>query len=125
MAYGFMRRIFEVFEAFRTPIDMITTSEVSLSLTIEDPAHLEDIVKSLSSIGQVETDRNQTIICVVGDFRPDRVGSAPEIFEALNEIPVKMISYGGSDHSVSILINTADKITALRALNERLFTQKA
>lgn len=82
-------------------------------------------MKSLSSIGQVETDRNQTIICVVGDFRPDRVGSAPEIFEALNEIPVKMISYGGSDHSVSILINTADKITALRALNERLFTQKA
>jgi aspartate kinase len=121
MAYGFMRRIFEVFETFRTPIDMITTSEVSLSLTIEDTTHLEEIVKSLSSIGQVKTEHNQTIICVVGDFRPERVGSAPEIFEALNEIPVKMISYGGSDHSVSILINTTDKITALRALNEKLF----
>lgn len=125
IAYGFMRRIFEAFEAFRTPIDMITTSEVSVSLTIEDPTHLEEIVKSLSSIGHVETNPDQTIICVVGDFRPDRVGSAPEIFEALNEIPVKMISYGGSEHSVSILINTTDKITALRALNEKLFAQKA
>ncbi len=125
MAYGFMRRIFEAFEAFKTPIDMITTSEVSVSLTIEDPAHLDEIVNSLSSIGHVEIDHHQTIICIVGDFRPDRVGSAPEIFEALNEIPVKMISYGGSDHSVSILINTTDKITALRALNEKLFAQKA
>jgi len=73
----------------------------------------------------VEIDHQQTIICIVGDFHPDRVGSAPEIFEALNEIPVKMISYGGSAHSVSILINTTDKITALRALNEKLFAQKA
>jgi len=121
LAYGFMRRIFEAFEAFRTPIDMITTSEVSVSLTIEDPTSLDDIVKSLSSIGLVEVERNQTIICVVGDFRPDRVGSAPEIFEALNEIPVKMISYGGSENSVSILINTSDKITALRSLSEKLF----
>jgi aspartate kinase len=120
-----MRRIFEAFEAFKTPIDMITTSEVSVSLTIEDPAHLDEIVNSLSSIGHVEIDHQQTIICIVGDFRPDRVGSAPEIFEALNEIPVKMISYGGSDHSVSILINTTDKITALKALNEKLFLQKA
>lgn len=121
MAYGFMRRIFEAFEAFRTPIDMITTSEVSVSLTIEDPTFLDEIVKSLSSIGLVEVECNQTIICVVGDFRPDRVGSAPEIFEALNDIPVKMISYGGSENSVSILINTSDKITALRSLSEKLF----
>jgi aspartate kinase len=121
MAYGFMRRIFEAFEAFKTPIDMITTSEVSVSLTIEDPTFLNDIVKSLSSIGLVEVERDQTIICVVGDFRPDRVGSAPEIFEALNDIPVKMISYGGSENSVSILINTSDKITALKSLSEKLF----
>lgn len=121
MAYGFMRRIFEAFESFKTPIDMITTSEVSVSLTIEDPTYLDDIVKSLNSIGHVEVERDQTIICVVGDFRTDRVGSAPEIFEALNEIPVKMISYGGSENSVSILINTSDKITALRSLNEKLF----
>ena len=123
MAYGFMRRIFEAFEAFKTPIDMITTSEVSVSLTIEDPTWLDEIIRSLSSIGAVEVERDQTIICIVGDFRPDRVGSAPEIFEALNHIPVKMISYGGSENSVSILINTSDKTEALRSLSAKLFTE--
>ncbi len=123
LAYGFMRRIFEVFETYRTPIDMISTSEVSVSLTIDDPTHLDDIVRALSVMGFVEVDREQSIICVVGDFRPDRVGSAPEMFEALNEIPVKMISYGGSENSASILINTSDKITALRALNSKLFPE--
>jgi aspartate kinase len=123
MAYGFMRKIFEVFEAFKTPIDMITTSEVSVSLTVDDATYLDDIVKTLSSIGVVEVEKEQTIICVVGDFRPGRVGSAPEIFEALNEIPVKMISYGGSENSVSILINTTDKTTALRSLSSKLFPE--
>lgn len=122
-SYGFMRRVFEAFEAYRTPIDMISASEVSLSLTIDDPTHLDDIVRSLSVTGLVEVDRDQTIICVVGDFRPDRVGSAPEIFEALNDIPVKMISYGGSENSASILINTSDKVMALRALNSKLFPE--
>lgn len=124
MAYGFMRRIFEVFESYKTPIDMITTSEVSVSLTIDEPAYLDDIVKALGSIGTVEVEKDQTIICVVGDFRPGRVGSAPEIFEALNEIPVKMISYGGSENSVSILINTSDKVVALRSLSSKLFGEK-
>lgn len=124
MAYGFMRRIFEAFEAFKTPIDMITTSEVSVSLTIDDPTYLADIVRTLSSIGAVEVEKDQTIICVVGDFRPDRVGSAPEIFEALNDIPVKMISYGGSENSVSILINTSDRTVALRSLNAKLFDEE-
>jgi aspartate kinase len=124
MAYGFMRRIFEAFESYRTPIDLITTSEVSVSLIIEDATYLDDILKTLNSIGQVEVERNQTIICVVGDFRPDRVGSAPEIFEALNDIPVKMISYGGSENSVSILVNACDKVTALRALSAKLFPEK-
>jgi len=123
MAYGFMRKIFEVFEAFKTPIDMITTSEVSVSLTVDDATYLDDIVKTLSSIGVVEVEKEQTIICVVGDFRPGRVGSAPEIFEALNEIPVKMISYGGSENSVSILINTSDKTVALRSLSSKLFPE--
>lgn len=123
MAYGFMRRIFEAFESYRTPIDMITTSEVSVSLTIDDATYLDEIQRTLASIGHVEIERNQTIICVVGDFRPDRVGSAPEIFEALNEIPVKMISYGGSENSVSILINTGDKIPALRELSKKLFPE--
>ncbi len=124
MAYGFMRRIFEAFEAFKTPIDMITTSEVSVSLTIDDPTYLPDIVRTLSSIGAVVVEKDQTIICVVGDFRPDRVGSAPEIFEALNEIPVKMISYGGSENSVSILINTSDRTVALRSLSAKLFAEE-
>lgn len=124
MAYGFMRRIFEVFESYKTPIDMITTSEVSVSLTMDDPTYLDDIVKALGSIGTVEVEKDQTIICVVGDFRPGRVGSAPEIFEALDEIPVKMISYGGSENSVSILINTSDKVVALRSLSSKLFADK-
>ena len=124
VAYGFMRRIFEAFEAFKTPIDMISTSEVSVSLTIEDPDKLDDIVRSLNSIGVIEVDRNQTIICIVGDFRPERVGSAPEVFEALNDIPVKMISYGGSESSVSILINTSDKIIALKSLSAKLFPEE-
>ncbi len=123
MAYGFMRRIFEVFEGFKTPIDMITTSEVSVSLTIDDSTYLDEIVKALSSIGVVEVEKEQTIICVVGDFRPDRVGSAPEIFEALNTIPVKMISYGGSGNSVSILINSSDKTVALQSLSLNLFPE--
>lgn len=124
MAYGFMRRIFEAFEAYKTPIDLITTSEVSVSLIIEDATHLDDILKALNAIGQVEVEKDQTIICVVGDFRPDRVGSAPEIFEALNDIPVKMISYGGSENSVSILVNACDKVKALRELNKNLFPEK-
>ncbi|MDF1560431.1 MAG: aspartate kinase [Bacteroidales bacterium] len=124
MAYGFMRRIFEAFEAFKTPIDMITTSEVSVSLTIDDPTWLSEIVSTLGSIGTIETEKDQTIICIVGDFRPSREGSAPEIFEALNEIPVKMISYGGSDNSMSILINTSDKVVALRSLSSKLFPEE-
>lgn len=124
MAYGFMRRVFEIFEAYKTPIDMITTSEVSVSLTIDDPASIDDIVATLDTLGDVEVEHDQSIICVVGDFRPGRVGSAPEIFEALNYIPVKMISYGGSDNSVSILINTSDKITALNALSKYLFPEE-
>ncbi len=123
MSYGFMRRVFETFEAWRTPVDMIATSEVSVCLTIEDPTHLEEIVTTLSAMGKVEVESDQTIICVVGDFRPFRVGSAPEIFEALNNIPVKMISYGGSDNSVSILIDSDNKKTALRELNIKLFPE--
>ncbi len=124
MAYGFMGRIFEVFESFKTPIDMITTSEVSVSLTIDDPGHLDEIIKALGLLGTVDVERDQTIICIVGDFRTGRVGSAPEIFEALNTIPVKMISYGGSDNSVSILIDTKDKIEALNSLSINLFPIK-
>lgn len=121
MAYGFLRKVFEIFEAYRTPIDMIATSEVSVSLTIDNPQHLDQIAKDLKELGTVEIEKNQTIICVVGDFRTERKGSAPEIFKALNTVTLKMISYGGSNNSLSLLIDTADKIKALKLLSKHLF----
>jgi aspartate kinase len=121
MAYGFLRKVFEIFESYRTPIDMITTSEVAVSLTIDNPQYLDQLAKDLKELGTVEIEENQTIICVVGDFRTERTGSAPEIFEALNTIPLKMISYGGSPHSMSLLIDTKNKTQALRMLSKHLF----
>ena len=110
LAYGFLRRVFEIFERFKTPIDMITTSEVAVSLTIDDTRNLEDILKELDKFGTVELDQDQTIICVVGDFGADKHGYAARVFEALKHIPIRMISYGGSNYNVSLLVKTADKI---------------
>jgi len=123
MAYGFLRKVFEIFEVYRTPIDMITTSEVSVSLTIDNPENLPQILKELNNLGHVEVEENQSIICIVGDFRPERSGSAPEIFEALNTLPIKMIAYGGSPYNLSILIDTKNKVRALQLLNEHLFPE--
>lgn len=122
MAYGFLRKVFEIFEAYRTPIDMITTSEVYVSLTIDNSSYLPQIVKDLKELGSVEVEEHQSIICIVGDFRTERTGSAPEIFQALNTIRLKMISYGGSPFSISLLIDTKDKNAALNLLNKHLFT---
>lgn len=121
MAYGFLRKVFEIFEAYKTPIDMITTSEVAVSLTIDNDEYINQIAHDLKELGSVEIEQNQSIICIVGDFRTERTGSAPEIFEALNTIPLKMISYGGSPNSLSLLIDTSDKINALRLLSKHLF----
>jgi len=121
MAYGFLRKVFEIFEAYRTPIDMITTSEVAVSITIDNPEFIKQIAKDLNELGTVEVEENQTIVCVVGDFRTERTGSAPEIFEALNTIPLKMISYGGSPNSISLLIDSSNKIEALKLLSKHLF----
>ncbi len=121
MAYGFLRKVFEIFEAYRTPIDMITTSEVAVSITIDNPEFIKQIAKDLKELGTVEVEENQTIVCVVGDFRIERTGSAPKIFEALNTIPLKMISYGGSPNSLSLLIDTSNKIEALKLLSKHLF----
>ena len=121
MAYGFLRKVFEIFEAYRTPIDMITTSEVAVSITIDNPEFINQIATDLKELGTVEIEENLTIVCVVGDFRTERTGSAPEIFEALNTIPLKMISYGGSPNSLSLLIDTKNKIEALKLLSEHLF----
>ncbi len=121
LAYGFLRRVFEVFERYKTPIDMITTSEVAVSLTIDDTRHLEDIIKELNHFGTVEVDQDQTIVCVVGDFGADKHGFASRVFEALKHIPIRMISYGGSSYNISLLVKTEDKVEALRSLHNRLF----
>lgn len=121
LAYGFLRSVFEVFERYKTPIDMITTSEVAVSLTIDNPKNLEAIVSELKTFGQVEVDHNQTIICVVGDFMAERTGASLKIFDALKDIPLRMISYGGSENNMSMLINASDKVTALTKLNDGIF----
>jgi len=121
LAHGFMRKVFEIFEIYKTPIDMITTSEVAVSITIDDTKYLNDIVDELNKYGTVETDTNLTIICVVGDFIAESKGYAVTIFKALENIPIRMISYGGSRHNVSILIDTNHKKDALIALNFTLF----
>ncbi|MBF8962789.1 aspartate kinase [Pontibacter sp. FD36] len=121
LAYGFLRSVFEVFERYKTPIDMITTSEVAVSLTIDNPKFLAEITRELQEYGQVEVDQDQTIICIVGDFIADRSGSGLKIFESLRDIPLRMISYGGSKNNISLLINTTDKERSLILLNEGIF----
>ncbi len=121
LAYGFMRKVFEIFEMYKTPIDMITTSEVAVSLTIDETQNLSKIVEELQKYGSVEIDENLSIICVVGNFIAESKGYALKIFDALQDIPIRMISYGGSKHNVSVLVNTSDKKAALQALNEKLF----
>jgi aspartate kinase len=121
LAHGFLRRVFEVFERYKTSIDMITTSEVAVSVTIDDTTYLDEILKELASFGSVDVDANQTIICVVGDFGADKHGYAARVLEAVKHIPIRMISYGGSDHNLSLLIKTTDKVEILRSLHNRLF----
>jgi len=119
-AYGFIKNIFEIFEFFKTSIDMITTSEVALSLTIDDPKHLDEIVAELKEYGKVEIDRNQTIVCIVGNMIAEEKGFAAKVFTALDHIPIRMISYGGSRNNISLLVNTNDKKATLQALSSKL-----
>ncbi|MCL7987349.1 aspartate kinase [Sphingobacterium sp. lm-10] len=121
LAYGFLRRIFEIFERYKTPIDMITTSEVAVSLTIDDTTNLEDIIKEVEDFGTVAVDREQTIVCVVGDFSSNAHGYVGRVLEAVKHLPVRMVSYGGSDFNVSVLLDTEHKTEALRSLHHRLF----
>jgi len=121
LAYGFLRRVFEVFERYKTPIDMITTSEVAISLTIDDTTYLTEIEQELKDFGSVEIDREQTIVCVVGDFGLDTHGYASRVLDAVKHIPVRMISYGGSNYNISMLLQTEYKVEALRSLHNRLF----
>ncbi|HWZ21862.1 MAG TPA: aspartate kinase [Cytophagaceae bacterium] len=120
-AYGFLRKVFEVFEKYKTPVDMITTSEVALSLTIDDDKNLDKIIAELKAFCIVEVDKNQTIVCIVGSFGQDKTGISCKIFEALSNVPLRMISYGGSNYNISVLIKGEHKVEALNALNEGLF----
>lgn len=120
MAHGYLRRIFEVFDNYHTSIDMITTSEIAISLTIDDVTHIDEIVKEIEGYAEVTVEQNHSIICIVGESVINDKNSH-KLFEILNYIPVRMISYGGSNNNISILVETKDKIPTLRFLNERLF----
>ncbi|RCH56394.1 aspartate kinase [Mucilaginibacter hurinus] len=121
LAYGFLRRVFEVFERYKTSIDMITTSEVAVSLTIDDTTYIKDIIDELNTFGSVEIDSDQTIICVVGDFGADQLGYGARVLESVKHIPIRMISYGGSSNNLSVLVKTEYKNEALQSLHKGLF----
>lgn len=121
LAYGFLRKVFEIFESYQTPIDMVTTSEVGVSVTIDKTKHLDEIVANLKKLGTVSVDSEMVIICVVGDLLPENTGYQAKAVNALRNIPVRMISYGGSAYNVSFLIKAEDKKEALKALSAELF----
>ncbi|TXJ23342.1 MAG: aspartate kinase [Chitinophagaceae bacterium] len=121
LAYGFLRKIFEVFEKYRTPIDMITTSEVAVSLTIDSPVFLKEILKELEPFGTTEVDHNQTIISVVGNEIAQTTDIVKKLFGSIMNIPVRMVSYGGSPHNISLLIDAKYKMQILQQLNKGMF----
>lgn len=121
LAYGFLRKIFEVFEKYRTSIDMVTTSEVAVSLTIDNDAYLKEIIKELELFGTVEVDTNQTIVTIVGNEITETKDVLRRIFETIPEIPVRMVSYGGSRHNISLLVSREYKEQTLQQLNAGLF----
>jgi aspartate kinase len=123
LAFGFLRKVFEIFESHRTSIDMIATSEVSVSMTIDHTGKLQEIVHDLESYGSVEVTPELTIICVVGDIIAESKGIAVRVLDALKEIPVRMISYGSSNNNISLLISSRDKVDALNALSLHLFRE--
>lgn len=124
MAYGFLKRVFEIFEKYQTAIDMITTSEVAVSLTIDDGTYLNKITQELQEFSQVEIDNNMSIICLAGNFSQQEKGISAKVLNALKNIPLRMISYGGSNYNMSLLVTTEHKVAALSILNEKLFTKK-
>ena len=121
LAYGFLRKVFEVFENYKTSIDRICTSEVGVSVSVDDKTHLQPILNELKKLGVVEVDDNMCIICVVGDLDWRNVGFEAIATEALKDIPVRMISYGGSNHNISFLVSAYDKKRALESLSKYLF----
>ena len=121
LAHGFLRKVFEVFERYKTSIDMISTSEVAVSLTIDDNKNLNLILDELTSFGTIEVDENQSIICIVGNLLSEKEGVLREVFDALETVPIRMVSYGGSYNNIFILVETSQKEKALNLLNEGIF----
>jgi len=121
MAYGFLKSIFEIFEKYQTPIDMITTSEVAVSLTIDNDIYLTEITKEIKAFGKVEVDKNMSIVCLAGNFSQNEKGINASVLNCLKNIPIRMISYGGSNYNMSLLIDTKNKAKALNLLNKGLF----
>jgi aspartate kinase len=121
LAHGFLRKVFEIFENYQTSIDMIVTSEVGVSVTVDNEKYLADILNDLKKYGTVTVDEKMTIVCVVGDLEWDNIGFESKTVGALKDIPVRMISYGGSNYNISFLIKTEDKKRTLQALSDNLF----
>lgn len=124
LATGFLRKVFEIFESYQTAIDMIATSEVGVSMSIDNDSHLNDIVAELKKYGTVTVDRDMCIICVVGDLDWSNVGFETLATDAMKNIPVRMISYGGSNYNISFLVRESDKKRALQSLSETLFNNR-
>lgn len=123
-ATGFLRKVFEIFESYQTPIDMITTSEVGVSMSIDNCTHLSEIVDELKKYGTVTVDTDMCIVCVVGDLDWSNIGFETLALDAMKDIPIRMISYGGSNYNISFLIKASDKKRALQQLSEILFKEK-
>ena len=124
LAYGFLRKVFEIFESYHTSIDMICTSEVGVSVSIDDDKRLDEIVAELQKIGTITVDKNMCIICVVGDLNWENTGFEARAMEAMKDIPVRMVSYGGSNYNISFLVREEDKVKALRSLSASIFENK-
>jgi aspartate kinase len=121
LATGFLRKVFEIFETYNTSIDMVTTSEVGISLSIDNTSRIVPILEELKKCGTVEVDHNMCIICVVGDLVMENIGFESQVTQAMADVPIRMISYGGSNHNISFLIREEDKAKALKALSQHLF----
>ena len=124
LAYGFLRKVFEIFESYQTSIDMICTSEVGVSVTVDNTKHLNEILDDLKKYGTVTVDKDMCIICIVGDLEWENIGFEQLALDAMQGIPVRMISYGGSNYNISFLVKACDKKRALQQLSDKLFNAK-
>ena len=124
LAHGFLRKVFEIFESYQTSIDMICTSEVGVSVSVDNTKHLNEILDDLKKYGTVTVDKDMCIVCVVGDLEWENVGFEAKALDAMRDIPVRMISFGGSNYNISFLIRECDKNKALQSLSDALFNEE-